>query len=152
MPRNLTVLEMQQQCFSDSGRFFPEQQTNLPFMVLALCGEVGELANALKKLERGSKEWNDESRYELAMEMADVFTYLLNCAMIIKVDLEKAYLEKRALNVKRFSQPSNLGEAAGANGGVRGVVRGEASRGGEGVRGDSIPTERHDGDDRGGAS
>jgi NTP pyrophosphatase (non-canonical NTP hydrolase) len=92
---------------SDSKRWFPKTARDITFMALALCGEVGELANIIKKVARGTAEMTDaKTRYDIQMEMADAFTYLLDLSILLGVDLEKAYYHKRALNEKRFG-PKN---------------------------------------------
>src|SRR4051795_12373064 len=47
------------QCVADGKRWFPETAEALPFTALALCGEVGELANIVKKIARGSLNIKD---------------------------------------------------------------------------------------------
>jgi 8-oxo-dGTP diphosphatase len=48
-------------------------------------------------------QWRDQviNREELAGELADVSLYLLQLAMVSGIDLEKAVLDKLALNNKR---------------------------------------------------
>lgn len=93
------------QCVADSKRWFPETAEALPFTALALCGEVGELANIVKKVARGSLNIKDaKTRNDLVGEMADVFTYLELMAGILGVDLELAYNIKRIENERRFGQ------------------------------------------------
>jgi NTP pyrophosphatase (non-canonical NTP hydrolase) len=90
------------QCQEDSQRWFPDAN-HVPHHALSLAGEVGELCNIVKKLERGSLDIRDAGvRYDLAMELTDVYIYLLNLAGLLKVDLEKAYMYKRSENEKRF--------------------------------------------------
>ena len=98
--------ELTRQCVEDSQRWFGDTHASrsLPHHSLALAGEVGEFCNIIKKIDRGSLRYEDAStRYELMMEAADIFTYLLNIAGLIGVDLEKAYLHKRGENEKRFT-------------------------------------------------
>jgi NTP pyrophosphatase (non-canonical NTP hydrolase) len=92
-----------EQCSSDSERWFPGTRDDLPFMVLALAGEVGELANIVKKIERGTLSKKDAAvRRELAMEATDVFIYLMNVFKLLGVDPGKAYEQKRSINERRF--------------------------------------------------
>lgn len=78
---------------------------------LALCGEVGELANIIKKVERGSLDFNDAKvRHHIAQEMTDVYVYLLNLAGLLKIDLEKAYTLVRANNEQRFMEERRIRE------------------------------------------
>jgi NTP pyrophosphatase (non-canonical NTP hydrolase) len=78
---------------------------SLQFATLALCGECGELANALKKVIRAhalgepSAAAFDNARGELA----DIYAYLLKLASLLDVNLEEEYLETVGLNCLRFS-------------------------------------------------
>lgn len=95
-----------EQCVKDSEDWFGDTgvHTSVPHMTLALAGEVGELANIVKKIERGSIRLEDaRTRYDLAMEMTDVYIYLLNLAGLLHVDLEHAYKVKRRQNIERFT-------------------------------------------------
>ena len=78
----------------------------LEYLTNALAGEVGEVANLVKKVRsvvygRGDLRL-DDVRQELAEEIADVFTYLLTIAGLLGLDLEKTYLQKLEKNRKRF--------------------------------------------------
>lgn len=59
----------------------------------AVCGELGELANLIKKVERGDLTL-DEARADLGRECADVVTYLDILAMRIGVRLGDEALAK----------------------------------------------------------
>ena len=79
----------------------------LEYLTNALAGEVGEVANLVKKVVRsvvyGRGDLRlDDVRQELAEEIADVFTYLLTIAGLLGLDLEKTYLQKLEKNRKRF--------------------------------------------------
>lgn len=90
------------QCQEDSQRWFPGV-ANLPFLVLALAGEVGELANVVKKIVRGSLNGKDAAvKRQLDMEATDCLVYLLNIFGVLNVDPKKAYDMVRTLNEKRF--------------------------------------------------
>lgn len=94
------------QCMQDSERWFGDSYTtrSLAFMALALAGEVGELCNEIKKIERGSQSIQDAAvRYRLMMETTDVFIYLANIAGLLNIDLSESYKHVRALNEKRFT-------------------------------------------------
>lgn len=93
---------IKQQCRQDSLDWFGEElANNLPHMVLALCGECGELANLVKKLQR--KDFNiDDKLDDIAEETVDVFIYLMNIAALIGLDMEKGYGTKRGINADRF--------------------------------------------------
>ena len=59
----------------------------------AVCGELGEAANLIKKIERGDYTL-DEKREELGKELADVLTYLDILAFRAGVDLGQATMDK----------------------------------------------------------
>jgi hypothetical protein len=68
-----------------------------------MAGEVGELCNIVKKIERGSLEYGDPKvRHDMAFEATDVFTYFLMLAGQMGFDPQKTYDIKRAANAKRF--------------------------------------------------
>lgn len=66
--------------------------------LMALTGEVGELANLLKKIKRGHPSdgyANPEvAREECAKELADIQTYLDLLAAHLQVDLGQATISK----------------------------------------------------------
>lgn len=97
------IYELGLQALGDSRRWFPNTAESIAFTVLALAGEVGEVANIVKKIERGSHSFLDAKvRYQLNMEVADVFTYLVLLAGQLGVDLIKLYELKRIENENRF--------------------------------------------------
>lgn len=107
------------QCVEDSERWFGDSTVvySIPHHTLAMAGEVGEFANIVKKIDRGSLNMGDARvRYDLAMELTDVFIYLMNLAGLLGVDLEKAYMHKRAENEKRFTQQRAERERTAQNG------------------------------------
>ncbi|ODS24192.1 hypothetical protein AB835_04750 [Candidatus Endobugula sertula] len=61
--------------------------------VQATVGELGELANILKKVDRGDFSI-DEARESIAKELADIQTYLDITAMKLDVNLGKATIDK----------------------------------------------------------
>lgn len=96
---------MARQCLEDSERWFGDSDIvhSIPHHTLAMAGEVGEFANIVKKIERGSLSMNNaQVRFDLMMELTDVFVYLLNISALIGVDLEKSYMLVRSNNEKRF--------------------------------------------------
>lgn len=93
------------QCVEDSVRWFGDSTIthSVPHHALAMAGEVGEFCNIVKKIERGSLDFSEASvRYQLAMELTDVYVYLLNLAGLLDVDLEQSYRIVRANNDHRF--------------------------------------------------
>lgn len=94
-----------QQAREDSSRWFGDASAHddMPHMVLALCGEAGELANLVKKIQRGSLDPKQAGVYhQLCMETTDVFVYLLNIAGLLSLDLESSNALVRGQNEKRF--------------------------------------------------
>lgn len=74
-------------------------------LVLALTGEVGELAAEYQWLteEEAAKAMHDpEKARAIRLEMADVLIYLLRLATVADVDLDAAVREKMAINENRF--------------------------------------------------
>ncbi|SRR6266496_6046026 len=89
----------------NSLRWFPDDTaTSLSHMTLALCGEVGALANIMKLIDRGEINPNDaHAHFDMVMRLADVFVYVLNIAALLKCDLLRAYEQKTIENEKRFA-------------------------------------------------
>jgi NTP pyrophosphatase (non-canonical NTP hydrolase) len=103
----------------------------MPFNVLALAGEVGELANLVKKIERGDfgpvleTGLPGEIHEKLSMEVVDVFIYTMQIANILAIDLVKAYEVKREFNATRFGGakgPKLILPKSAVQPGVRGIV------------------------------
>ena len=80
----------------------PENTQPLLYIALALAGEVGELANVVKKIERGDISYA-EALILLEEEAADVFIYLLKLSYQTGIDLEKAFVNKQQANAVRFA-------------------------------------------------
>lgn len=79
----------------------PNNLGELEHGVVCLAGEVGEFANEVKKIVRGDVPF--EGGYAgLREELTDVFIYLMKLCNQLGIDLEKAYLEKLAVNRERF--------------------------------------------------
>ncbi|NOT37620.1 MAG: nucleotide pyrophosphohydrolase [Saprospiraceae bacterium] len=74
---------------------------HLQFLVLSLAGEVGELANSVKKVVRGDEEL-ETSKVKIAEELTDVFIYVLKLASQMNIALEENYLQKLETNKSRF--------------------------------------------------
>ena len=77
----------------------------LEHLLVCLTGEVGELANIIKKIRRGDFDLSEASQ-NINDELADIFIYILKISNQLDVDLEKAFLNKRDLNFKRFERYS----------------------------------------------
>lgn len=97
------VWELTKQCVEDSARWFPGTSISLVHHCLGLAGEAGEFIDIVKKIDRGTLDpKNAAVRRNLAMEITDVFIYVLNIAAVLGIDLEETYKMKRAENEKRF--------------------------------------------------
>lgn len=75
----------------------------LEFLMVSLTGEVGEMANIVKKIVRGDFSL-ESKKNELQGEIADIFIYLLKISYQLGIDLEKSYLQKLEINRSRFKK------------------------------------------------
>ena len=111
----LTELIARQRAFDEAhaSRFewsqaaSPENTQPLLYIALALAGEVGELANVVKKLERGDMSYA-EALALVEKEAADVLIYLLKLSYQTGIDLETAFVEKQRANAIRFASREKL--------------------------------------------
>lgn len=111
-PNDNLLVSLRDQCVRDSNIWFPGEVQTLSHHTLALCGEVGELANLVKKIDRGSLDSNSAIvQHDLQSESADVLIYLLNIFGLLDIDPLKAYIEKRTFNDKRFRRDLLGGQA-----------------------------------------
>jgi len=114
---NMSLLDvLVKQCIRDSAEWFPEAANAattdpkvlvraLAHHTLSLCGEAGELANLVKKVDRGTVDiTNIVFQSDAREELTDVFIYVLNIAGILGMDLLQEYLRKRDKNVARFTK------------------------------------------------
>jgi len=100
----MILQEMIAQCVDDSGRWFPGKAQSLPNLVLCLAGEVGEVANLVKKNVRGSLS-STAMMEELPEEVIDVLIYLCNLMgheTFQHVDWNAIWSAKRQYNESRF--------------------------------------------------
>jgi NTP pyrophosphatase (non-canonical NTP hydrolase)/thymidylate kinase len=84
----------------DAGRL-----RKLEFALMALAGELGEIAGILKRVRRESAQSGCVevgAPVGIESEIADVLVYILKLATTADIDLESAYLSKMALNAHRF--------------------------------------------------
>ena len=84
----------------------PITQDNISLLlelVVALAGEVGEVANLAKKVARGDFAL-EEARSDVGGELADVLIYVLKIADQLQIDLEEALTSKMRLNAQRFTR------------------------------------------------
>lgn len=99
--------ELAETCLANSKRWFPAMHTatwdQVTHMTLGLAGEAGEVANLVKKVNRGSDHLS-RMRPDLALELADVLTYTLNLAACLNIDLEEALATKQAICEQRWGK------------------------------------------------
>lgn len=105
---SLTLKELAEQCVADSEKYFGDVAYgavvhSIPHHTLALAGEVGELANIVKKVERQTLDFQ-EAYDAMAMECVDVMIYLMNIVGLMGLNIEEAYKIKREYNAKRFAE------------------------------------------------
>ena len=81
-------------------------------LVMALTVEAAELVEHFQWLTaEQSEELPDDTRHEVALEMADIFIYLLRLAERLDVDLLAAVEEKIALNAAKYPAEKVRGSA-----------------------------------------
>ena len=82
-----------------------EQFHSIRNLVLALVGEVGELAAEFQWLtseESTLASLTPEQLQAIKLEIADVQIYLLRLADVLNLDIPAAVIEKMAINESRF--------------------------------------------------
>ncbi|WP_241995876.1 nucleotide pyrophosphohydrolase [Kribbella sp. VKM Ac-2568] len=83
-------------------------------LILALVGEVGELAELFQWLpadEAAQKVSNDPLRWRVGEEMADVLAYLVRLADVLDIDLAEVARQKLENSAERFPATDFRGEA-----------------------------------------
>lgn len=88
--------------------FRPENEWSLNDWMTALTGEIGEIANLLKKVKRGDFTL-DEARLDIATEIADAQTYLDLLAHRADIDLAAATIMKWNEVSRRVGLPHRIG-------------------------------------------
>jgi NTP pyrophosphatase (non-canonical NTP hydrolase) len=73
-------------------------------LILALTGEVGELAEIFQWLgeEESTRIMEGAKAEHVRQEIADVFLYLMRLTMVLGIDLDSAVRDKIALNAKKY--------------------------------------------------
>ena len=80
---------------------YPRRLSNLEYPTLGLAGEAGEVANIVKKIQRGNNGvLTDETRAKLKDELGDVLWYISACADELGLTLD----EIAAYNVNKLAQ------------------------------------------------
>lgn len=81
-------------------------------LAMAMSVEAAELVEHFQWLtEQQSRELPEPVRAEVAMEMADVFIYLLRLSDQLDIDLMQAARDKMAINEQRFPVEQSRGKA-----------------------------------------
>lgn len=91
-----------------------EQFHTIRNLILALVGEVGELAAEVQWIndtEVASRLRDPAAKEQLAAELADVLTYLLRLADVAEVDLADSLKRKLDLNNQRYPVESARGSS-----------------------------------------
>jgi len=73
-------------------------------LILALTGEVGELAEIFQWLTDAQAEaiMQGDKAEHVRQEVADVLLYLMRLAMVLNIDVDAAVRDKIALNAKKY--------------------------------------------------
>ena len=81
-------------------------------LVLALTGEVGELAEIFQWLtDDQATNLPPADQVHLQEEVADVLLYLVRLASITKIDLNQAVIDKLGKNALKYPKPESAQEA-----------------------------------------
>lgn len=95
---DLTFAAYQERAMSTA--IYPRRGSNISYPVLGLCGEAGEIANKVKKIERDAGGViSDEVRKAISKEVGDTLWYCAALSFELKLSLEdiaRANLEKLA--------------------------------------------------------
>jgi len=106
--KKLTFDDLRKKNLKRLGEIHNCEEWDYPEWMMATMGELGELANILKKIRRGSKVWNDETREEVRYELADTMIYLDLLANCLNEDLGEAVREKFNLVSKKYNSKVTL--------------------------------------------
>lgn len=83
-----------------------ERLDHMTYAVVALCGEVGEFSNLVKKAMREhistGNLMSDDIKEKLREEIVDVFIYVLKTAVGLDMNLEEEFFEKLKRNEEKF--------------------------------------------------
>ncbi len=102
-------------CESPTGFNHRLNSWSLSDWLTATCGELGDAANVVKKLNRvrdgipGNSETEPELRAKLADEIADTFIYLDLFAQAANVNLVDAVVAKFNRTSEKIGYPERLG-------------------------------------------
>ncbi|MFX0121971.1 MAG: hypothetical protein ACFE9A_21470 [Candidatus Hodarchaeota archaeon] len=71
----------------------------LQLTVLKFTEEVGEIAQEIRKILRDKKSFDPEA---FKHELVDIFVYLIQASVALKMDLAEEYYKKMEINKQRF--------------------------------------------------
>jgi NTP pyrophosphatase (non-canonical NTP hydrolase) len=98
-------------CAEDTKSWFPhvygDRVSSLVHHALGLCGEAGEFANIVKKIDRGDLPFAGTAQDSLQEELVDVLIYVCTLADILGMNLAEGYNRKKDINRRRFGANSN---------------------------------------------
>jgi NTP pyrophosphatase (non-canonical NTP hydrolase) len=109
---NLTALQQELRTFAAKRDW--EQFHSIRNLVLALAGEVGELASEVQWRDGLTRdELHDDQKLLQAFsdELADILIYLSQLADVAGIDINKAVTEKLENNKRRYTVVSSKGNA-----------------------------------------
>lgn len=89
---------------ADAPFFEPITADNLEVLehlLVCIAGEVGELANVVKKVRRGDHSL-EQARPAIVEESADILIYIVKLANQLGFTLDDAFRDKLELNRERF--------------------------------------------------
>jgi NTP pyrophosphatase (non-canonical NTP hydrolase) len=101
----MNLTDLAHQCYADNKAWFPEKANDLVHHALGLAGEAGEVANWIKKIDRGTHSLDaGKVRKEIGEEVVDVLIYALSLCAILGINPDEMWKVKRAFNQKRFGK------------------------------------------------
>lgn len=80
-------------------------------LAMSLAIEAGEVMEHFQ-WTAAAPEMDEAARKAVALELADVFSYLLRLASVLEIDLAAALAEKMAINAQRYPVEKARGSAA----------------------------------------
>ncbi len=106
---SMTFNEYQKQARKTA--IYPNLNNNLSYPTLGLCGEAGEVAEKVKKIERDQGGiWSNKNKDEIKLELSDVLWYIANIACEIDVALEDIAIS----NIEKLQSRQKRGKLQGS--------------------------------------
>lgn len=106
LPKKPTLRDFQEYVISlKKIRGFHDDKRNA---LIFLFNEVGELGQLIVKDIANETEISEEKRQEIALELADIFIFLLDVSNQYNISLESAFIAKEDINKKRVWKAKNL--------------------------------------------